>query len=448
MNEDRSEKRMYRRSPGRQYGYDYDPLRSRSSTGNGNTPSGRLAGTSSPRSEPLAGKDTGNISGRLTTGQLVPRPDPRRTRQLLRQQIIATKSRTGTSEDTGPIDPDFTIGREPDEEEEVTYTPPRETTRSFGLRPAYPVQPRRPSRIEEEEEEEDEPPLRFDDELDLLDPDVLYDDEADPLDQRIVRPASARLPVVPHDNLPDTTDRGSRRGISTTEETDYEDEEEEEEAPAKKKRKKGLLSRRKLILGAVVVGGGAVAAYELVPKIPHALESAGSNIEHQLAQAFQNGVAAGGEAVRKEFLNGLDTLEGVSLDAAIGAAKLTRTAYDVFVSPIVTLAATIADDFLLALLNALITGRKWLATINADNATLLALTNILQNWVDQVKNMPKKLQTITQTDLDGAQTYLHGLQKMIAEQQAKLNGQATPTPNASATPRSTTTPGSTTTPTH
>ena len=434
MNDDRSEKRIYRRSPGRQYGYEYDPLRSRSTTGNGSTPSGRLSGTSAPRSEDLTGKDTGSISGRLTTGQLAPRPDPRRTRQLLRQQIIATKSRTGTSEDTGPIDPDLTIGEEPDEEE-ISYTPPRETTRSFSRRPAYPAQPRRPARIEEEE---DEPPLPFDDELDLLDPDVLYNDEADPLDRRIARPASTRLPAVPRDNLPETTARGSRRGISTTEEPDY--EEEEEEAPAKTKKKKGLLSRRKLIVGAVVVGGGAVAAYELVPKIPHALESAGSNIEHQLAQAFQNGFAAGGQAVRKELINGLDTLEGVSLEGAIGAAKLTRTAYDVFVSPIITLASTIADDFLLALLNALITGRKWLATINADNATLLALTNILQSWVDQVKNMPKKLQTITQTDLDGAQTYLHGLQQRIAEEQAKLNGQATPTPAASSTPKPSSTP--------
>jgi hypothetical protein len=443
MNDDRLEKRIYRRSPGRQYGYDYDPLRSRSSTGNGSTPSGRLSGTSTPRSEPLTGKDTGSTAGRQTTGLLSSRPDPRRTRQLLRQQIIATKSKTGTSEDTGPIDPDLNIDIKPDEEEEISYTPPRETTRSFGRRPAYPIQPRRPSRIEEEE---DEPPLPFDDELDLLDPDVLYEDEADPLDRRIGRPDSVRLPVIPRDNLPETTGRGSRRGISTTEETDY--AEEEEEAPAKKKRKKGLLSRRKLIVGAVVVGGGAVAAYELVPKLPQALQSAGSNIEHQLQDAFNRGVAAGGEAVRKELINGLDTLEGVSLEGAIGAAKLTRTAYDVFVSPIVTLASTIADDFLLALLNALITARKWLAQINADNATLLALTNILQSWSDQVKNMPKKLQTITQTDLDGAQTYLHGLQKKIAEEQAKLNGQATPTPGASAPPKPSNTPGSPTTPTH
>ncbi len=105
-----------------------------------------------------------------------------------------------------------------------------------------------------------------------------------------------------------------------------------------------------------------------------------------------------------------------------------------FISPIVTLASTIADDFLLALLNALITARKWLTQINADNATLLALTNILQSWADQAKNMPKKLQTTTETDLDGAQAYLRALQAKIKEEQAKLNGQATPTPKPSTTP--------------
>ena len=225
MNDDRSEKKMYRRSPGRQYGYDYDPLRSRSTTGttgNGSAPSGRLSGTSAPRSEPLTGKDTGNMSGRMTTGQLAPRPDPRRTRQLLRQQIIATKSRTGTSEDTGPIDPDLTIGEESDEEVQISYTPPRETTRTFGRRPAYPMQPRRPAHIEEEE---DDPPLQFDDELDLLDPDVLYEDEDDPLDYRVGRANSTRLPAVQDDNLPETTARGSRRGVSTPLEPDYEEEE-------------------------------------------------------------------------------------------------------------------------------------------------------------------------------------------------------------------------------
>ena len=83
MNDDRSEKKIYRRSAGRQYGYDYDPLRSQPpSTGNSSTPSGRLSGTSAPRSEPLTGKDTGIMSGRQTTGPLFPRPDPRRVQYI------------------------------------------------------------------------------------------------------------------------------------------------------------------------------------------------------------------------------------------------------------------------------------------------------------------------------------------------------------------------------
>jgi hypothetical protein len=297
--------------------------------------------------------------------------------------------------------------------------------------------------------------MPFEDELDLLDADISNDEEADPLTGRV---DLARSPVAQRDYtvMPrQTSVRSGRRAVAPEDDIAREEDggkggrEEKDKQQGKqgqREKKKGILSRRKLIVGALVVGGGAVAAYELIPKIPQALENAGANIEHQLQDAFNRGVAAGGEAVRKELINGLDTLEGVSLEGAIGAAKLTRVAYDVFVSPIVTLASTIADDFLLALLNALITARRWLAQINADNATLLALTNVLQNWVNQVHNMPKKLQTITETDLDGAQAYLRALQRTIQQQQAILNGQVTPTPNASATPHPSTTPGASTTP--
>jgi hypothetical protein len=261
-------------------------------------------------------------------------------------------------------------------------------------------------------------PSRYERELEYLDPDMGYEDEPDLLADRMSPSAAAPVPLV---------ERGRRRSMPLAEPDTYEEEEERQDR--KQKRKKGFLSRRKLLVGAVVVGGGAVAAYELGPKIPQALQTAGSNIEHQIQDAFNRGVAAGGEAVRKELINGLDTLEGVSLEGAIGAAKLTRVAYDVFVNPIVTLTSTIADDFLSALLGSLTTARKWLAQINADNATLVALTSVLQNWVDQAHNMPKKLQTITDTDLDGAQAYLKALQRKIQNEQAKLNGQ-NPTPTA------------------
>jgi hypothetical protein len=48
--------------------------------------------------------------------------------------------------------------------------------------------------------------------------------------------------------------------------------------------------------------------------------------------------------------------------------------------------------------------------------------------------MPKKIQTITDSDLDGAQSYLRALQRKIQQEQAQLNSQGTPTPATGATP--------------
>lgn len=417
MNEDRSGKRTYRRSPGREYGYEYDPLHSNPLSGNGQ--SGRSS--VSPQSEPLMGKmkNAGTSSSTRSSGVLSPRPDPRRTRQLLRQNILATKARNGAAADTGHIDPEIRLN---------SYSPDTSRPQGGGQAPQ--------SRRYVEPVEHLEPPaMPYEDELEYLDPDAGYDEEIDPLAGRVGYPIAQREPEILLNGR-----RGSNGSRSMPlAEPDIE-EEEEDQRGRKKKKKKGLLSRRKLIVGAVLVGGGAAAAYEFGPKIPALLESAASNVEHQVQDAFNRGFAAGGTAVRKELINGLDTLEGVSLEGAVAAANLTRTAYDVFVSPIVTLASTIAGDFLSALLNALIKARGWLQQINADNATLVALTNILQSWVNQVNTMPKKLQTITDTDLDGAQAYLRNLQRTIQQQQAILNGQVTPTPTISHTPSTTTSP--------
>lgn len=454
MNYDRAERRTYRKSPGRQYGYEYDPLSRESPTGNGRS-------HSSPQSEPLTGmlKDSGALDSQRTSGPLSPRPDPRRTRQLLRQQILATK-KASLDGDTGQIDPDIQTGMdyaEPESDdvlydEDMQDMPPARpaSRRSGSMRyAARPLQSRRPTRDYSDYREPVEPPLPlpYESELEFLDPDMGYDEgyDDDPLADRVGYRESQRLPAPLIERQPVISDAppANRRRAAPPVEPDW--DEEEEELQPRKKKKKGLFSRRKLIAGAILVGGGAVAAYEFGPKIPGALESAGSNIEHQIQDAFNRGFAAGGEAVRKELINGLDTLEGVSLEGAIGAAKLTRVAYDVFVSPIVTLASTIADDFLSALLKALITARGWLKQINADNATLVALTAILQNWTDQVHNMPKKLQTITDTDLDGATAYLTSLQRKIQQEQAKLNGQVTPTPSTPSA-RQTTQPNTTATP--
>ncbi len=428
MIEDRPERRMYRKSPGRQYGYQYDPLQSQSLSRYGQQ--GRS--DASVQSESWDGHDeTGSRSNRRTSGLLAPRPNPRRTRQLLRQNIIASKSKSALLDDTGQLDPELR-GRYalPDEDPGIYESEVDPTLYSNRYpRTSQLLSPPPEQYIEEEFDEE-----RLAGE-ELQDPDLGYDEyeDYDPLANRLPYTESPRARSTALRAQPEIPERGRRYSAPL----DY-DVEEQEEVPArrKQKKKKGL-SRRKLLIGAVAVGGGAVAAYELVPHLPQALEQAGTNIEHQLQDAFNKGLAAGGEAVRKELINSLDTLEGVSLDAAIGAARLTRIAYDVFVSPLVTLAATIADDFLSAFLGALTTARRWLTSINADNATLAALQAVLQSWVNQIQNMPKKLQTITDTDLDGAQAYLRALQRKIQAEQAKLNGQGTtPTPAPTAKPHS------------
>ncbi|HLX41500.1 MAG TPA: hypothetical protein VKR42_13285 [Ktedonobacteraceae bacterium] len=447
MAKDNLERRAYRRSPGRQYEPEYDPLREQSvnsTTGSfdASSASGRWSGRGENTSQ------SGQNSHRSST-LLAQRPDPRRTRQLMRQSILASKTHISSPGEEQSYDDDVhdeRTGRNvrrrngAGENEQRGFDGYADSTvfepQRFGSSSNRLV--RQPQRyiVPEEEQWNDV------DERGFVDPDRGYDyDEPDPLDQRALHPAVRRaqndFPVAPRRNDPVAYDE-------TEEEYDegYEDEEVErdEKRPARQQKKKGV-SRRKLLVGLGVVAAGGVAAYELVPRIPQALNDVGTNIEHQLQDAYNRGIAAGGEAVRKELVNSLDTLEGVSLEGAIGAAKLTRVAYDVFVSPLVTLAATVAGDFLNITLRALITGRSWLAAIKQDNDTLAALQTVLETWIKQVNAMPKQIQSITDADLDGAQSYLHALQLKIQQEQAKINAaQSTATPTTSATAKPTTKP--------
>ncbi len=416
MVKDGTEKRFYRKSPGRQYGYDYDPLHSQGLAGNSQQ---ARSGTSFQSDSLSAREASGTKTDRHTSGLLGPRPDPRRTRQLIRKNIIASKSKSALADDTGELDPELRDRYPSSDEKHTMY----EEQMDAPLYPPYRTRsaqlPPMPEEYYASLDEGYENELFIDNGLDYLDPDLGYydfDENEDPLANRL-----------PYKEVV----RGRRR----SEPLEYDEDQQDEIVKPSKKKKKGV-SRRKMLLIGAAAAGTAVAGYELLPKVPHALEQAGTNVEHQLQQAFSNGVAAGEEAVRKEFINALDTMEGVSLDAAIGAARLTRVAYDVFVSPLVTLAATVADDFLSITLAALTKARSGLQQINADNATLAALQSVLQSWEKQAHTMPKKLQTITETDLDGAQAYLAAVKRKIQEEQAKLNGQnTTATPAPKSTPK-------------
>ena len=185
MVKDSTEKKLYRRSPGRQYGYDYDPLHSQSLTGNGQQ--GRSS--TSFQSDSLGvGEGSGTSTGRNTSGLLGPRPDPRRTRQLIRQNIIASKSKSVLEEDTGQLDPELRARYASQDEDQRMYedqvdTPlnPYSRSRSSQLSPA----PR--EYYTELDDEYEEGPF-VDERLEYLDPDLGYDyldKDEDPLAHRL-----------------------------------------------------------------------------------------------------------------------------------------------------------------------------------------------------------------------------------------------------------------------
>src|SRR2546429_9626428 len=102
MIRDHAERRTYRKSPGRQYGYQYDPLHT--SSQNNSSQTGHV--DAAVQSDSWSARVTpGSPDTPRTTGLLAPRPNPVRTRQLLRQNIRASKSKPSLLVEPEPLDP-------------------------------------------------------------------------------------------------------------------------------------------------------------------------------------------------------------------------------------------------------------------------------------------------------------------------------------------------------
>src|SRR6266550_2862604 len=111
MSKDHFERKAYRRSPGRQY--DYDPLNSQSRNSSGSN-SGSTQNRRGDASQAADRWPSNGEASRRTSGQLAPRPNPRRTRQLLRQSIIASKYQSTTL-------PEEDVGQDYDELDDEQY---------------------------------------------------------------------------------------------------------------------------------------------------------------------------------------------------------------------------------------------------------------------------------------------------------------------------------------
>jgi hypothetical protein len=113
----------------------------------------------------------------------------------------------------------------------------------------------------------------------------------------------------------------------------------------------------------------------------------------------------------------LGELEGVSIDAAIEAAGITRAAVQVIVIPVATLVADLGGGALGLVLGALNTAHNALAFIRASTATVDQLRDVITSWQAGVNAMPIALNAYTTADITSAETYLRALKKQMQQAQ-------------------------------
>ena len=155
------------------------------------------------------------------------------------------------------------------------------------------------------------------------------------------------------------------------------------------------VSRRALLAAGTVglCGAAAVAAPHVAPIIGQHLEDA----------ALDAG------------LGELRQLEGVSLDAAIRAAEITRAAVSVIVLPLARFLAALGSGALGLLLGALDAARNALALVHLPTATLDAFRDVVASWQAGVAALPIALDAYLTADISSAETYLKALQRRMAQ---------------------------------
>jgi hypothetical protein len=162
--------------------------------------------------------------------------------------------------------------------------------------------------------------------------------------------------------------------------------------PAKTRR--SGIGRRAFLLTATTAalcGAGALAAPRAIP----ALEAQ--------AQAM----------ARTAMLRELDELEGVSLDAAIQAAELTRLGVRTIVLPLARFVALVGERALDLLLKSVDAARAALSTLRLNTAPLDAFRDVVISWQNGVATLPVGLNGYLTADIESAEMYLRALKRLV-----------------------------------
>ena len=147
--------------------------------------------------------------------------------------------------------------------------------------------------------------------------------------------------------------------------------------------------RRRLVAAATmgVCGAGAIASPYLIP----------------LAE----------QKIRAAALAELKSLEGVSLDAAVETAEITRTAVQVIVFPVARLVASLGTGTLDVLLTTLEGAHNALSFFHLSTSVIDALEGVVTSWQSGLNALPIGLSAYADADITSAEAYLKALRKMV-----------------------------------
>jgi hypothetical protein len=124
------------------------------------------------------------------------------------------------------------------------------------------------------------------------------------------------------------------------------------------------------------------------------------------------------EAERAALLAELAHVEGISLNAAIQAAELTRAAVETIVLPLARFVATVGNGALGLLLAAIDAARAALAVVHAPTTILDQFRAVVASWQAGVTILPIALDAYLTADITSAESYLRALKRMMEREQA------------------------------
>src|SRR5262249_18178653 len=106
-------------------------------------------------------------------------------------------------------------------------------------------------------------------------------------------------------------------------------------------------------------------------------------------------------------------LEGISLDAAIEAAEITRAAVQVIVLPVARLMAVLGTGALTLLLGALDAAHTALSLVHASTQVIDQLHAAIASWQTGLSSLPIALTSYVNADITSAEAYLKALRKLV-----------------------------------